>query len=44
MNSANLGCEFKHQLLQQTSVTVMEDSHLGERGEMNTNGNFRPQV
>lgn len=44
MKSADLGCEFKHQLLQQTSVTVMEDSHLGERGEMNTNSNLCPQV
>lgn len=44
MSLLDLWCKFKHQLLQQTSVTVMEDGDLRERGEMNANGNLRPQV
>lgn len=44
MSSADLRREFKHQLLQKASVTVMEDSHLWECGEMNADSNLRSQV
>lgn len=40
----DLGCEFEHQLLQQTFLAVLEDGDLGESREMNADGDLRPQV
>lgn len=39
-----LGCEFKHQLLQQTFGAVLEDGDLGESWQMNADSDLCPQV
>lgn len=40
----DLRCQFKHQFLQQTFITVLKDGDFGERGKVNANGDFCPQV
>lgn len=43
-NNSDLRCQFKHQLLQQTFLTVLEDRDFGECGEVNADCDLCPQV
>lgn len=40
----DLRCKFKHQLLQQTCLTVLEDGDFGESGKVDADGDLCPQI